>query len=235
MNSEEKILVMDREPAPRRLYRSRTNSVIAGVCGGLGEFLGVDPTLIRLLWLTSAFLGGTGVLAYLVLAWVIPEETPEHAQAKRVGDRWGAGWSRGLSGANMGFLVGLALIFLGGVLLLDTLGLIPGFVYRAWRLFWQLFWPLALIALGIVLVLGLSGQTWRQRSWLGSGRPLRRSRDRVVGGVCGGLAEYLGIDPTLVRVLWVFGTLLSLGVIGVLAYLVLMLVMPEPDGSLTHL
>ncbi|MCS7221082.1 MAG: PspC domain-containing protein [Anaerolineae bacterium] len=70
---------------------------------------------------------------------------------------------------------------------------------------------------------------------MGGGRPLRRSRDRMVAGVCGGLAEYLGIDPTLVRVLWVFGTLLSLGVIGLLAYLALMLVMPEPDGSLTHL
>ncbi|MDW8101119.1 MAG: PspC domain-containing protein [Anaerolineae bacterium] len=235
MNSEERILVMDREPAPRRLYRSRTNSVIAGVCGGLGEFLGMDPTLIRLLWLISAFLGGTGALAYFVLAWVIPEETLEHAQAKQARAGWGAGWPRGLSGANMGFLVGLALILLGGVLLLDNLGLIPGFVYRTWRLFWQLLWPLALIALGVVLVLGLSGQAWRQRSGLGGGRPLRRSRDRMVAGVCGGLAEYLGIDPTLVRVLWVFGTLLSLGVIGLLAYLALMLVMPEPDGSLTHL
>ncbi len=235
MNSGERVFIIEHEPEPRRLYRSRTNSVIAGVCGGLGEFLGIDPTLIRLLWLLSAFLGGTGVLAYLVLALVIPEETPEHAQIKQVTPGWGAGWQRSLSSGHVGFLVGLALILLGGVLLLDTLGLIPGFVYRMWRLFWQLFWPLVLITLGVVMILGISDRAWRRRLRLGSGRSLRRSRDRVVAGVCGGLAEYLGVDPTLVRVFWVFGTLLSLGVIGVLAYLALMLVMPEPDGSITHL
>jgi phage shock protein C len=235
MHSEERILVVDYTPEPRRLYRSRTDRVIAGVCGGLGEFVGVDPTLIRLVWLLSVFLGGTGVLAYGVLALVIPEETPEHAQIKRVVPGRGANRQRGLSSTHAGFLMGLALILLGGGLLLGNLGLIPGFVYRAWRLFWQIFWPLVLITLGILLILGLSGQTWRPRLGLGGGRSLQRSRDRVIAGVCGGLAEYIGVGPTVIRVIWVFGTLLSLGVIGVLAYLALMLVIPEPDSFLTHL
>jgi len=235
MHSEERILVVDHTPEPRRLYRSRTNRVIAGVCGGLGEFLGVDPMFIRLLWLLSVFLGGTGVLAYGMLTLVIPEETLEHAQLKRAIPGWGANWQRDLSSTNVGFLLGLALILLGVGLLLGNLGLIPGFVYRVWRLFWQIFWPLALITLGILLILGLSDQTWRSHFGLRGGGPLRRSRDRVIAGVCGGLAEYMGVDPTVIRVIWVFGTLLSLGVIGVWAYLALMLVMPEPDSFLTHL
>jgi len=205
---------------------------VAGVCGGLGEYLGIDPTLLRLLWLIAAFMGGSGILAYIVLALVIPGETSEHARTKQVPPGWGAGWQRGLHGTNVGLLAGLALIFVGGILLLGQLGLIPGFVYNLWRLFWKLFWPLVLIGLGIVMVIGLSGQAWR-RGGLGSGRPLYRSRDRMVAGVCGGLAEYLEIDPTLIRVLWVFGTLASFG-LGVLAYLALMLMMPEPNGSITR-
>ncbi len=228
-SADERVVVIEEKPEPKRLYRSRTNSIIAGVCGGLGEFLGIDPALVRLLWLLATLMGGAGILAYIVLALVIPEEPIEHARRKRASPGWGAGWQRGIYSTNAGLLIGLALILFGGILLLDNLGLIPGFLYDMWRLFWRLFWPLLLISLGIVLVIGLSGQTWRQRS----GRSLRRSRDRIIAGVCGGLGEYLGVDPTLIRVLWVFATLVSFG-LGVLVYLALMVVMPEPNGSITR-
>jgi phage shock protein C len=57
-----------------RLYRSRDNRMIAGVAYGLGEFLGIDPTIIRLLFVFSVFLGGSGVLVYFVMMLVVPEE-----------------------------------------------------------------------------------------------------------------------------------------------------------------
>jgi phage shock protein PspC (stress-responsive transcriptional regulator) len=58
--------------------------------------------------------------------------------------------------------------------------------------------------------------------------PLRRSRrNRMIAGVCGGLAEWLGWDPTLVRVLYVVGSILSAAFPGALVYVVLWLVMPE--------
>jgi len=58
----------------KRLYRSRTERQIAGVCGGLGNYLGIDPTVMRLLFILGlVFVGGT-LLAYIVLAIVIPEE-----------------------------------------------------------------------------------------------------------------------------------------------------------------
>jgi phage shock protein PspC (stress-responsive transcriptional regulator) len=63
----------------RLLRRSRTNRVAAGVSSGLGEYFGLDPVLFRVLFATSAFFGGAGILAYL-LAWAaIPEEGTEHA------------------------------------------------------------------------------------------------------------------------------------------------------------
>jgi phage shock protein C len=59
----------------KRLYRSKTNRIIAGVCSGIAEYFNVDPTLIRLLWLLFSLSGGAGVLAY-VIAWIIiPEES----------------------------------------------------------------------------------------------------------------------------------------------------------------
>ena len=60
-----------------RLYRSRDNRMIAGVAYGLGEFLGIDPTIIRLLFVFSVFIGGTGALVYFVMMLVVPEEPLE--------------------------------------------------------------------------------------------------------------------------------------------------------------
>lgn len=107
----------------RRLYRSKTNKMVAGVCGGLGEHLGIDPVLIRLIFVVLAILHGSGILLYIVL-WValpaedkiqqeesetIPESDSEikeekHARHHRVGDRMAAG---------------LILIAIGLVLLFD--------------------------------------------------------------------------------------------------------------------
>jgi len=59
---------------------------------------------------------------------------------------------------------------------------------------------------------------------------LRRSRqDRMLAGVCGGLAVYTRLDPTVVRLLFALVTLLSAGILGVVAYLILVLVVPEED------
>ena len=59
---------------PRRLYRSGRDKILGGVCGGIGEYLGVDPVIIRLLWIVATFAWGTGVLAYIIAWIIIPEE-----------------------------------------------------------------------------------------------------------------------------------------------------------------
>jgi phage shock protein C len=58
----------------KRIYRSKTNRVIGGVCGGMGDYFGIDPVLIRLLWVGSILLAGAGILFYLIAWVVIPEE-----------------------------------------------------------------------------------------------------------------------------------------------------------------
>ena len=56
----------------KKLYRSDENKMLAGVCGGIAEYFGVDPTLIRLAWVVFSLLGGSGLLAYILAAIIIP-------------------------------------------------------------------------------------------------------------------------------------------------------------------
>ena len=58
----------------RRLIRSRGDRVVAGVCGGLGEYFGLDPVIMRILWLIFTCVGGAGVLAYIICWIAMPEE-----------------------------------------------------------------------------------------------------------------------------------------------------------------
>ncbi|OGJ12538.1 PspC domain-containing protein [Candidatus Pacearchaeota archaeon RBG_16_35_8] len=57
----------------KRLYRSKKNKVIAGVCGGIAEYLEVDPVIIRLIWVVASLAWGAGILAYLIAWLIIPE------------------------------------------------------------------------------------------------------------------------------------------------------------------
>jgi phage shock protein C len=61
----------------KRLYRSGKNRILGGVCGGLGDYFDIDPTIIRLIWIFFALAYGTGILAYLI-AWLIIPRNPKH-------------------------------------------------------------------------------------------------------------------------------------------------------------
>jgi len=60
--------------AAKKLYLSRKDKKIAGVCGGFAEYLDMDPTLVRLIWVMMALFAGWGLLGYLIAWLVIPEE-----------------------------------------------------------------------------------------------------------------------------------------------------------------
>jgi phage shock protein C len=62
----------------RKLYRSRTNRKLAGVCGGLAEFFNLDPTLLRVLFVVLAVLGGSGIIIYLAM-WILVPNQPDAA------------------------------------------------------------------------------------------------------------------------------------------------------------
>lgn len=58
----------------KRLYKSRENKMLEGVCGGIAEYFAIDPTLVRLGWVLFCALGGSGVIAYIIAAIIIPRQ-----------------------------------------------------------------------------------------------------------------------------------------------------------------
>ncbi len=58
----------------KKLYRSNTNKMICGVCGGVSEYINIDPTVVRLLWVVFAF-SGFGILAYILAAIIMPSQS----------------------------------------------------------------------------------------------------------------------------------------------------------------
>lgn len=136
---------------PRRLYRSRRDRQLAGVAAGMAEYLEIDPTLVRILWILSAFLGGFTILLYIIFAFVIPldpawmpasapdggAETPQWtAPDQRPRTRGGRG----------GLVVGVMLIVFGTIIMANML--MPG-----WAVTGALA-PAFLVALGIALLVG---------------------------------------------------------------------------------
>ncbi len=149
----------------KKLTRSEKERILGGVCGGLAEYFGFDPTLVRIAFVILALAGGTGILLYIVL-WII---TPRRTQAeaggvvggniedikKRLVELEGEAkaavtgekaeeWKR-----SSGFWLGVVLAALGLLILLSNLD-----IFRWWR--WAILWPIALILLGLLLV-------WRRR------------------------------------------------------------------------
>jgi phage shock protein C len=125
----------------KKLKRSRTNRYIMGVCGGLGEYLNIDPTIIRLVWFVLGITSfGTFALAYLVCGLVIPEN-----------DGFIEADSESASGNDNGKLfVGLALVVVGALMLGKIV--FPWFSYTLGRI--VEFWPALLIILGLYIILG---------------------------------------------------------------------------------
>jgi phage shock protein C len=59
----------------KKLYRNTENKMLAGVCSGIADYFDIDPTLVRLGWVLFGLLGGSGLLAYIIAAIIIPERT----------------------------------------------------------------------------------------------------------------------------------------------------------------
>lgn len=68
---------MIHQNQPKKLYRSRNNRVLCGVCGGLGEYSNIDPVVVRVLFVLATIFGGWGLLLYVIMCFIVPEN-PQH-------------------------------------------------------------------------------------------------------------------------------------------------------------
>ena len=67
----------------KKLYRSREQAMLAGVCGGIGEYFEIDPTLVRLVWVVLGFCGSLGRWAYIIAAVILPQR-PLYIEGEKV-------------------------------------------------------------------------------------------------------------------------------------------------------
>jgi len=118
-----------------KLYRSRTDVWLAGVCGGLGHYLGIDVTIVRLFFILLLFAGGSGVLIYLIMALLIPR-VPEGEELPLAVVPLGENPQAAL-------IVGITLIVFGMFFFLGNLNI----HWLHWMRMGNL-WPLLLIAGG---------------------------------------------------------------------------------------
>jgi phage shock protein C len=106
----------------RRLYRCRHDRRLAGVAGGVAEFFDLDPTLVRLLFFLSIFVGGLGLLLYIGMAIIVPLEPVSADDAAREAAVEPEGHRHATRGGGRGtIVVGLALILFGGLALVDSI------------------------------------------------------------------------------------------------------------------
>lgn len=148
-------------PPLRGLYRSETNKIIAGVCGGLGEYFNIDPTIIRIIFILITIFAGSGILIYIILWLVIPSESTQHnlsqnnvsenlKDMKKTAEKFAHDIGRGNkseikdkdSKAWWGFLI----ILLGLAFLLNNYGIFDFSETRK-------LWPIILIILGLSIFL----------------------------------------------------------------------------------
>ncbi len=143
----------------KRLYKSRKNKVIDGVCGGIAEYFDADPVLVRVIFVLLAFAGGSAIIAYIVGMIIIPvrslEEEAAAAQDNKDLQTTGSQGEKQkeFSGTGGALVVGIALVFLGAMFVLknfDFFNFYPFYWLR--HHFWEYFIPGLLIVTGVVLI-----------------------------------------------------------------------------------
>ncbi|MCK5125043.1 MAG: PspC domain-containing protein [candidate division Zixibacteria bacterium] len=141
----------------KRIYRSRKDSTIAGVCGGMGEYFGIDPTFIRIIFVLLLLADGASLLAYII-AWIIipqkpldiveePNAVDDSSESTKVETVGAGSWNKFLPG---GILVGIGVFFLMRE------------HYWSWHL--ERIWPMLLIAVGVFLIISFTRQDKDRKS-----------------------------------------------------------------------
>lgn len=149
------------KPVVKKLTRLKTDRMLFGVCSGIAEYLNVDVTIIRLLFVILTVSGGSGLFIYLVMSFIVPEEgstaktTGEvlKENGKTIGER-----AESLASSvetiaktkNTQLWIGLGVIAFGVILMLENVGILD--ISRFLYIFVRVLWPLAIIFLGTLIL-----------------------------------------------------------------------------------
>jgi phage shock protein C len=138
----------------KKLYRSKTDKIIAGVCGGMGKYFNTDPLVFRLIFIALTFAGGSGILLYIIFAIIVPEEPDNQHKTEKINDEEqikenAKSAAKDFKNAARKYgsnreILGIIIIIIGLLLLLNVF--LP-IVFR-----WDIIWPVLIILLGIYLI-----------------------------------------------------------------------------------
>ena len=123
------------QPTERRLYRSTSQRIVGGVAGGLGEYFGIDPVWMRIGFVVLTIGGGSGILLYLLLWLIVPQQPSDYQVPARAG-----------TSLPSSAILGVVLIALGGIAFVNAIAPSIGLS--------RYFWPALLVAAGLALVVG---------------------------------------------------------------------------------
>ncbi len=130
-----------------RLHRSETNRVIAGVCGGLGDYFNIDPTIIRIIFILMTIFGGSGILIYIILWLVIPTESSIHGVTEQnIRENANEMKAKVQKFAPASPWLGFFIVIIGMLFLLNSYGYLD--LSEGGKL-----WPIILIIFGIFILL----------------------------------------------------------------------------------
>jgi phage shock protein C len=215
----------------KRLYKSRRNRMIDGVCGGIAEYFDIDPTIVRIIWILMTLLGGSGFILYIAGMIIMPVNT-EHLNSQTVSSP-----KMPVNGTDKRRFWGIFLILIGAFILMINLGWVTEIHW--WSFSRKIILPILFVLLGIVLIYiqrgksipkidsSVENDSAHTSTSSVAYKELRRSAsNKKLFGVCGGIAEYFEIDPTIVRILYVILVLASFGW-ALLLYIILAIIIPE--------
>jgi phage shock protein C len=112
----------------KKLYKSANDKVLAGVCGGIGEYFDIDPVVIRILWVIFTLLGGAGLIAYIIAAIIMPANPLGGSREDNYTDAedYGSGSRRRNSSRGTSLVLGAILVLFGAFMLVrDFIPWIP--------------------------------------------------------------------------------------------------------------
>ena len=205
----------------KRIYRSQEDRIIAGVCGGFAEYFGIDPTIVRLLWIFFTIFGGMGILAYIFSVILISENINSKDKKIKTNDNYDEKL----------VLWGVVIIIVGLILFFQNRPVV-GMMWHAIGGNWfNILFAIGLIGFGIYVMLNRIDDKAVSIDKLQISELRLSETDKKLGGVCGGIAESINIDSTIIRLIWVLGSLLSAG-IGIVLYIICMLVFGKPSDEI---
>ncbi|GAB4176899.1 MAG: hypothetical protein Kow00108_12320 [Calditrichia bacterium] len=205
----------------KKLYRSKNDRVLAGVCGGLADYFEIDANLIRFLFIVFIFFSGIGLLLYIASIFIIPEEETDAPVDEPVVGNAENKIAKTIKSVKFW---GYVFVFAGLLLLLEVAGIFDYWIFT--KLNFSMVLGLIFLAIGLYLLYFRKDNEDIQQELEDVKKKFHKNKhDKIIAGVCSGLAETYKVDVSIMRILWVILAIVSSGIF-ILIYLVLAIFLP---------